>query len=127
MWMFTSLENFGFWIGTLFEKGLGNLGSRAGDKVLPSGRLGDINQTKRVVKGDMAELHTLYTKLLRFESQAGETCSALCSRSVRWALEGTPVELTSPVGQAALALCQELLSYEGYYPIPKIGDLSNPN
>ena len=120
MWMFTSLENFGFWIGTLFEKGLGNLGSRAGDKALPSGRLGDINQTKRIVKGDLAELHTLYTKLLRFEPQAEETCRDLCSRGVRWALQGTPIELTSPIGKAALTLCHGLLAYEGYYPIPKI-------
>jgi hypothetical protein len=119
MWMFTSIENFGYWIGTLFEKGLGNLGEKAGDKV-PSGRRVDIKQTKRIVKGDMAELHTLYTKLLAYEPQAEQTCSILCSRSVREALEGTPVEFTSPVGHAALTLCQGILVYEGYYPIPKI-------
>src|SRR5213595_2236127 len=76
--------------------------------------------TKRIVKGDLAELHTLYTKLLRFEPQAEETCRDLCSRGVRWALQGTPIELTSPIGKAALTLCHGLLAYEGYYPIPKI-------
>jgi hypothetical protein len=113
------IENIGFWIGTLFEKGLGNLGEKVGDKV-PTGRPGDERATKRLVKGEMAELHALYTKLQRFEPQAEETCRDLCSRSVRWALEGTPVELTSPIGQASLTLCLGLLSFEGYYPIPKI-------
>jgi hypothetical protein len=118
--MFASFDAFGRWIGSLIELGLGNLGAKAGEKVLPSERPMDAIKTKRIMKGDLAELHALYTKLQRYESQAEQMCNEFCSRGVRWALEPTPFEYTSPIGKATLTLCHGLLVYEGYYPIPKI-------
>jgi hypothetical protein len=119
-WMFTSLENFGNWIGTLVEMLLGKASEKIASDGIPSGRPKDVIETRRRLKGDMAELHTLYTRLNKQRGQAEETCNALCSRSVRLALESAPADLTSPNAKAGVLLCHELLAYEGYYPIPQI-------
>ena len=116
MWMFTSLENFGFWIGTLFEKGLGNLGEKTGDKVLPSGRPADARQTKRIMKGDLAELHNLYTQLLRYTDGAEQIFTDVCWGAVISALDPTPDDLTSPLVLSANQLSQNILKYEKYFP-----------
>jgi len=50
MWMFTSFDAFGRWIGTLIELGLGNLGSKAGEKVLSTDRPMDAIKTKRGIR-----------------------------------------------------------------------------
>jgi hypothetical protein len=119
MWMFTSLENFGFWIGTLFEKGLGSLGEKVGDKV-PTGRPGDARQTKRMIKGDQAELHALYTRLLRYTDQAEEMVTDVSWGAVISSLDPSPDDLTSPLVLAANQLCQNILKYEKYFPLPEI-------
>jgi hypothetical protein len=120
MWMFTSLENFGIWIGTLFEKGLGNLGEKTGDKVLPTGRPGDERQTKRIIKGDLAELHTLYTRLHKYEDQVEKTITTVCDEAICRALSLTEPQGNNPLVEAAWKLCLEILHTEEYFPLPQI-------
>src|SRR5438093_4406462 len=120
MWMFTSLENFGFWIGTLSEKGLGAAGDKVAKDVIPAGRPMDVIKARHRMSRDMAELHSLHTRLYNYHTTAEEMCHNLCRKVVREALSLPQDELENPRAKASYKLCLQLLSYEKYFPLPEI-------
>jgi len=77
-------------------------------------------QTRRRLKGDEAELFTLYKRLYRHEATASEMVTDFCWGIVISALDPSPDELTSPIVQAVDSLCQNILMFEGYFPLPAI-------
>src|SRR5438270_9306304 len=108
-------------------RGLGNLLglaiSAAGEKVgasLPTGRPIDARQTRRRHKGDEKELLRLYKQLERHRPNAMAWATQFCRDCVTQAIDPTPEEWTSPIIQATYTLCQNILTYEGYFPLPQI-------
>src|SRR5712691_11516717 len=55
-----------------------------------------------------------------YEATASERVTDFCWGIVIEAIDPSPDELTSPIVQAADSLCQNILTYEGYFPLPTI-------
>src|SRR5882672_2480826 len=118
-WLFKMIEAGLYGLGSLIGNGLASAGERAGAS-LPTGRPMDKLQTRRRLKGDEAELFNLYKRLYRHETTASEMMTDFCWGIVISALDPSPDELTSPIMQAADTLCQNILLFEGYFPLPAI-------
>ena len=119
------------WLFKMFEVGFGKLGEmagtalssageKAGDKILPAGRPMDKLTTTRRVNRDQAELYNLYKKMRQYEAQAEGIVTHVCWGSVIKALDPSPDDLTTPIVLAANQLCQNILLYEKYFPLPEI-------
>jgi hypothetical protein len=119
------------WLFKMFVVGLGKLGDmagnalssageKAGDKILPAGRPMDKLTTTRRVNRDQAELYNLYKKMRQYEAQAEGIVTHVCWGSVISALDPSPNDLTTPIVLAANQLCQNILLYEKYFPLPEI-------
>ena len=118
-WIFTLVERMLYGLGVLIGQGLSSAGEKAGAS-LPAGRPMDRLQTRRRMKGDEAELFNLYKRLYRYESTAEAMVTDFCWGIVIEAIDPSPDELTSPIVQAADNLCQNILTFEGYFPLPQI-------
>ena len=61
------MELFSFWLG-LSGRGIGTAGEKVAEKAIPFGRptARDKRRTGRILKGDMAELHALYSRLYQY-------------------------------------------------------------
>jgi len=118
-WIFTLVEKMLYGLGVLIGQGISSAGEKVGAS-LPAGRPMDKLQTRRRLKGDEAELFNLYKRLYRHESTAEQMVTDFCWGIVISALDPSPDELTSPIVQAADSLCQNILTYEGYFPLPQI-------
>jgi len=118
------------WLTYLMERTLlglsafiGNSIGAAGEKVgasLPAVRPMDKIATARRVSRDQTELYNLYQKLLSYADQAEDTCTTVCWGAVIRAINPTPDDLTNPFVLAANNLCQSLLLYDRYFPLPEI-------
>jgi hypothetical protein len=111
-WLLNLLRN-------IVGQGISSVGERMG-RNMPTGRPIDAMRARRRLKGEMAELYTLYTRLCQYATQAEERCSELCRRVVLEVLDTTPDELTNPYVNASVQLCRNILRYEGYFPLPEI-------
>jgi hypothetical protein len=121
LWMLTSLENFGLWLGGLIGKGISSAGEKIADsEAIPETRAVDKIATARRVSRDQEELYTQYSKLLKYSDQAKETVDAYCWGVVQDVLDPPRDTLLSPLVQAYFGLCSKLLMYEGYFPLPEI-------
>ena len=76
--------------------------------------------TARRMSRDQKELYNLYKKLLSYADQAQDTCTTVCWGAVITAIDPTPDDLTNPFVLAANQLCQDILIYERYFPLPEI-------
>ena len=120
-WMLTSLENFGLWIGDLLGRGISRAGEKLGESdTIPETRVKDKIATARRVSRDQAELYNEYSKTLKYSGQAKETVDAFCWGVVQEVLDPPLDSLLSPLVQSYLSLCNKLLTYEGYFPLPEI-------
>ena len=118
------------WISLFVEKTLSGLGvligygiGAAGEKVgtsLPAVRPMDKIATARRMSRDQRELFNLYKRLLSYTDQAQDTCTKVCSGAVSRAIAPTPDDLTNPFVLAANQMCQDILFYERYFPLPEI-------
>ena len=122
MWMFQSWELFTYWLGLSGGRGISTVGEKVADKAIPFGRptARDKRRTGRILKGDMAELHDLYSRLCQYEAQAEETIDNLSWRAVGKLTIQIPKLLENPLLNDAQELCRKLLEFEGYAPIPEI-------
>ena len=119
-WMIHSLESFGFWLGECVAQGTLSVGEKVAGKTVPAGRPMDKWRTARRMSQDQKELYNLYKKLLSYSDQAQDTCTTVCWGAVITALDPTPDDLTNPFVLAANQLCQDILHYERYFPLPEI-------
>jgi hypothetical protein len=103
-------------LGYITGSAVVSVGEKLGNKVVPAGRPMDKLRTARRLKGDMAELYKLYTRLSKYADQADDTCNAICNTVV--AKSGLTIH--SPIRDDAFQLCQNLLIYGGYFPLPEI-------
>jgi hypothetical protein len=97
--------------------------SAAGEKVaakMPEGRSQDRADTARRIRREQRELFTLYQKLKRYAPQAEGIATNVCEKAVSRAIDPSPEDLKNPFVLAANHLCQDLLSFEGYFPLPEI-------
>ena len=118
------------WFTILFEKPItmlsvliGNGIMAAGEKVgtsLPAVRPMDKIATARRMSREQKELYKLYKKLLSYTDQAEDICTTLCWGTVIRAIDPTPDDLTNPFVLAANHLCQNILKYDLYFPLPEI-------
>jgi hypothetical protein len=118
------------WFTILFEKPItmlsvliGNGIMAAGEKVgtsLPAVRPMDKIATARRMSREQKELYNLYKKLLSYTDQAEDICTTLCWGTVIRAIDPTPDDLTNPFVLAANHLCQNILKYDLYFPLPEI-------
>jgi type IV secretion system coupling TraD/TrwB family protein len=95
----------------------------SGDKLstkVPETRPIDTIAASRRLKGDIKELYTEYQKLLKYTDGADQTLSAVCWGEVIKVLNPSPEQLTHPFILAANQLCQDILRFEGYFPLPEI-------
>ena len=109
-WMFTSLENFGLWLGDLLGRGIGKAGEQLGDKV-PDARAIDTIKTARIISRDQAELYTIYQRLLKYRDEAKDICNALS----RFAVGEAAIDAHSQTEEIAHQLCQKILIYDNTY------------
>jgi hypothetical protein len=119
-WLFNMIEAGLNWLYTLIGYGLASGGEKVGDKVLPTGRPMDKIATSRRMSQDQTELYRLYKKLRQYEAQAEGILTHVCWGSVISALDPSPDDLTNPIVIAANQLCQNVLLYEKYFPLPEI-------
>ena len=119
-WMIHSLESFGFWLGECVTQGTLSVGEKVAGKAVPAGRPMDKLRTARRMSQDQKELYNLYKKLLSYSDQAQDTYTTVCWGAVITALDPTPDDLTNPFVLAANQLCQDILHYERYFPLPEI-------
>jgi hypothetical protein len=110
------MEWFLQFLGYITGSAIMSAGERLGNKVIPAGRPMDKRRTARRLKGDMAELYNLYGDLSEFADQADDTCKAICDTVVAKA----GLTIHSPIRDDAFQLCQNLLIYGGYFPLPAI-------
>ena len=80
----------------------------------------DTISTSRRLKGDVKKLHTLYTKLLTYKDVAESTSTDVCWGEIMRVLAPSPEERNHPFVQAANKLCQDILRFEGYFPLPEL-------
>jgi hypothetical protein len=108
----------GVWkfIGLIIKKSEEEIAKRVPDAPRPR----DTISTARRLKGDVKKLHTLYTKLLAYKDVAESTLTDVCWGEVIRVLDPSPEQLTHPFVLAANKLCQDILRFEGYYPLPEI-------
>jgi hypothetical protein len=118
-WLFSFFEKALYGLGVLIGNGIGAAGEKVGTS-LPAVRPMDNIATARRMSRDQKELYNLYKKLLSYGDQAQETCTTVCWGAVITALDPTPDDLTNPFVLAANKLCQDILNYERYFPLPQI-------
>src|SRR5687768_6183135 len=116
-WFSIFLEKTLYGLGVLIGSGIGAAGEKLGTS-LPAVRPMDKIATARRMSRDQTELYNLYKKLLKYTDQAQDTCTTVCWGAVIGALDPTPDDLTNPLVLAANQLCQNILHYERYYPLP---------
>src|SRR5687767_6494482 len=119
-WMIQSLESFGFWLGECVGQGTVSAGEKVAGKIVPAGRPMDKWRTTRRMSQDQKELYNLYVKLLSYSDQVQDICTTVCADAVINALDPTTDDLTNPFVLAANQLCQDILHYEQYFPLPEI-------
>jgi hypothetical protein len=119
-WLFKMIEAGLNGLYALIGSTLASGGEKMGDKMLPTGRPMDKLSTTRRVNRDQAELYSLYMRLRQYESQAVGILTDVCRRSVISVLDPSPDDLTTPIVIAANQLCQNILLYEKYFPLPEI-------
>jgi hypothetical protein len=113
------IEKVLYGLGVLTGHAIGAAGEKVGVS-LPAGRPMDKIATARRMSQDQRELYNLYKKLLRYTDQAQDTCTTVCRGAVKSALDPSPDDLTNPFVLAANQLCQDILRYEEYFPLPEI-------
>jgi hypothetical protein len=118
-WLFSFFEKALEGVGVLIGSGIGAAGEKVGTS-LPAVRPMDKIATARRMSRDQTELYNLYNRLLSYTDQAQDTCNTVCWGAVVSALDPTPDDLTNPFVLAANRLCQHILHYERYYPLPEI-------
>ena len=118
-WFSLFLEKSLYGLGVLIGNGIGSAGEKVG-KSLPAVRPMDQIATARRMSRGQTELYKLYKNLLRYTDQAEDTCTTVCWRAVIRALDPTTDDLTNPFVLAANQLCQDILHYERYFPLPEI-------
>src|SRR5262245_15891548 len=106
-------------VGFLIGKGVSAAWEKIG-AALPAGRPGDRIATARRMSREQKELYTLHTRLRRHEPQAQGIATDVCWGAVIAAFDPSPDDLTNPFVLAASQLCQDILRFEGYFPLPEI-------
>jgi hypothetical protein len=69
---------------------------------------------------DQKLLFILYKRLLKYTGNAEEISATVCCEAVESAINPAPEDMENPFVLAAGQLCQDILRYEGYYPLPEI-------
>ena len=97
-----------------------NAGENTGEHVSP-GRIKDKIATARMMRGDKKELYNKHEILLKYSDQAKDICNDLSQLAVGKAA----VDAHSQTEKIANQLCQDILIYEGYFPLTEIDFTEN--
>ena len=114
-----TLEKVLYAAGALIGHGISAIGEKAGAS-LPAGRPLDKIATARRMSREQRELSKLYKRLRRYEPQAEGVSTQVCRWAVEKAINPSPEDQTNPFVLAANQLCKDILSFEGYFPLPEI-------